>query len=114
MKNFINIAKAEYTVNGQRKCALSNRWVIASGFEVNNICGKVICKDNFRPWIIRLINADNNRTVHTLRGVHSRSFSFTINPSCRYIVEFTGEHNCCMRLYNIPDAVCDVRWQDAD
>lgn len=114
MKNFVNIAKAEYTINGQRKYVLSNRWVVASGLDSNSISGRVICNGNCRPWTVKILCADDGRTVYSLKGVYPRSFSFEINPVKRYIIEFTAHRQCCMRLYNIPDAVSDVRWQDAD
>ncbi len=114
MKNFVNIAKAEYTINGQRKYVLSNRWTVASGLNSNCISGRIICKDNCRPWRIRILCTADRHTVYSLQGVHPRSFSFDVSPEKKYIVEFSAHKQCCMRLYNIPDNVCDVRWQDTD
>ena len=114
MKNFVNIAKAEYTINGQRKYVLSNRWTIASGLSSSCISGRIICRDNCRPWTVRILCAADGRTVYSLKGVHPRSFSFDVSPDKKYIVEFCAHRQCCMRLYSIPDSVCDIRWQDAE
>ena len=112
MKNFINTARVEYTVNGQRRQTVSNSVAVAAILNDNTLKGRVIASGNRQKWVLKLINKGTGAVVYTMQGVHSRNFSFTVNPQKEYIVEFLGNPCCTLRLYNTPDAVTDVRWCD--
>ena len=111
MKNFVNTAKAEYTTNGKRHTVMSNSCVISAAINDNNLKGRVVCgKNNCKKWVLNLINKNSAQLVYSMQGVHSRNFSFTVNPQKEYIVEFCAGADCVLRLYNTPDAVTDIKW----
>ena len=112
MKNFVNTAKVEYTVNGQRRQVISNSVAISAILSDNTLRGRVISSKNSQKWILKLISKNSGAIVYAMQGVHSRNFSFTINPQKEYVVEFSANPNCTLRLYNTPDSVTDVRWCD--
>ena len=51
MKNFINTAKVEYTINGQRRQVLSNSVAISAILSDNTLRGRVISNKNSKKWI---------------------------------------------------------------
>lgn len=110
MKNFINTAKVEYTVNGQRRELMSNSWVISTVVSDNTLKGRVVCCNNCKRWVLKLINKTSGNLIYSMQGVHSRNFSFNVNPDKEYIVEFVSDPECTLRLYNTPDVVSDIRW----
>ncbi|MBE6887338.1 MAG: hypothetical protein E7484_02840 [Ruminococcaceae bacterium] len=112
MKNFINTAKVEYTVNGQRRQCPSNSWVITAIPADNTLRGRVIANNNCKKWVLNLINKTSGNLVYSMQGVHSRSFSFNVNPDKEYIVIFSADSCCTLRLYNTPEAVTDIRWNN--
>lgn len=112
MKNFISTAKVEYTDNGQRRQVMSNSVVICTILADNNLRGRVISSRNSKRWVLKLINKHSGAVVYAMQGVHSRNFSFTVNPQKEYVVEFCGNPECTLRLYNTPDAVTDIKWCD--
>lgn len=112
MKNFVNTAKAEYTVNGQRKQTFSNSWAISALLNDNTFKGRIVCRDNCKRWMLSLINKASGAVVYSMQGVHSRNFSLTVNPQKEYIVEFTADSRCVLRIYNTPDAVTDIKWNN--
>ena len=112
MRTFINTAKAEYTINGQRRESMSNRCVITAIIYDNTLKGRVISNKCCKKWILNIINKSTDKIVYSMQGVHSRNFSFNANPQKEYIVEFISEPQCTLRLYNTPDAVTDIRWNN--
>ena len=112
MKNITNTAKVEYTVNNKRRLVFSNTLAIPVIINNNTLKGRVVAVNGCKKWVLSLIDKTNCQLVYSMQGCNSRNFSFNVNPSKEYVVEFTADNLCTLRLYNTPDAVTNIKWNN--
>lgn len=114
MKNFVNTAVVEYTLCGRRCRAYSNSAVITANLDDNVIRGRILCKSTCGRWKLCILRNDTAAVVYSIEGSSPRRFVFRVNPDRSYTIKFISTPDCCLRLYNTPDAVTDTVWQDMD
>ena len=112
MKNLTNTAKVEYTTNNQRRMVFSNTLSIPVIISNNTLKGRVIATGSCKKWVLNLIDKNSCQLVYSMQGCSSRNFSFNVNPVKEYVVEFTADSQCSLRLYNTPDAVTNIKWNN--
>ena len=112
MKNLTNTAKVEYTTNNQRRMVFSNTLSIPVIISNNTLKGRVIATGGCKKWVLNLIDKTSCQLVYSMQGCSSRNFSFNVNPVKEYVVEFTADNQCSLRLYNTPDAVTNIKWNN--
>ena len=114
MKNFVNTAVVEYTLGGRRYRQYSNSAAVTANLDDNMIRGRILCKTTCGSWKLCILRNDTAAAVFSIKGTSPRRFAFEINPKREYTIKFISTPDCCLRLYNTPDAVTDTLWQDMD
>lgn len=112
MRNFVNTAYVQYTFKGERMAAKSNRVVISSLQSDSILRGKVICSGTKGRWRLDIVRRDSGKNVYSLCGTDNRLFYFEPLSQYSYTLLFSAQKGCCLRLYNVPDAVSETLWQD--
>ena len=103
MKKFVNTAKIEYLDGEEIKSVFSNSVSVSFMMPSQYISGEVLCRRGCRRWTVMITEKELGRCAFKLNGYSGKGFYFEINPNKQYSINFWGDENSVMRLYNIPD-----------
>ena len=105
MKNFVNTAKIEYTIDQRTLTAYSNTVALPFAPKGNFVSGQVLCRKDCRKWCIVIREKATNNTVFALSGYATKGFYAQLDPYRQYYISFTSDNKSTMRLYNTPSNV---------
>lgn len=102
MKNFVNTAKIEYTIDERSATVYSNRVVIPFWSKGNFVSGQVFCHKDCRKWCVTIREKATDKIIFSLNGYATKGFYTQLDPYKQYYMSFTGDNKSVMRLYNTP------------